>query len=255
MKRGTPRHPKVSHLCELLRVKTPAALGHLELLFHFTSEFAPQGDIGKFEDARIAAALCWPGRPGDLVAALLQSRWIDHHPEVRLVVHDWHDHCDDAVRKRLNRAGLPFLSFAAKVTGHRQTSADIGSLPLPLPLPEPSLARAKPAPTHTLRARPTSASDTGRPASPHFDEWWARWVEGTGRRVNHEAACQAWLSVVRAGDEEAVKACTESYLASDEVSRSVVANPDTWLFSQARERWENRWNPPKQIAERKQAWN
>jgi hypothetical protein len=59
VKRGTPRHPKVAHLCELLRVKLPAAVGYLELLWHFTAEFAPQGDIGRFTDKRIEAGKAW----------------------------------------------------------------------------------------------------------------------------------------------------------------------------------------------------
>ena len=39
MKRGTPRHPKVGHLCELLKIKIPTAVGYLGVLWHFTAEF------------------------------------------------------------------------------------------------------------------------------------------------------------------------------------------------------------------------
>lgn len=144
MKRGTPRHPKVAHLRELLKLTLAAAVGYLELLWHFTAEFCPQGDIGRYDDARIEAGLSWPGARGKLVAALIEAHWIDHHRVCRLVVHDWHDHADGAVIKRLQRSNLPFLSITEKVTEQRQPAADNGGLPDPiqsdpiLAMPEPN---------------------------------------------------------------------------------------------------------------------
>jgi len=88
MKRGTPRHPKVAHLRELLKLTLAAAVGYLELLWHFAAEFTPQGDVGRYDDARIEAALSWPGKRGKLVAALTEAGWIDPHGVHRLVVHD-----------------------------------------------------------------------------------------------------------------------------------------------------------------------
>jgi len=263
MKRGTPRHPKIAHLCELLRVKLPTAVGYLELLWHFTAEFAPQGDIGRFADQRIEAAISWPGSPGNLASALVEAGWLDRNEEHRLVVHDWHDHADDAVRKRLSRAKLPFLSYpcdTAKVTGEPPTPADNGSLPEP----EPSRShRQTPAPDmhipidcvekqsdfikhqKPVRVRRTPvAADLDEPppaTSGRFDEWWTRWCELTGRAQNKAQACQAWLSVVKPGDEEAVAGCLERYGLSDEVGRTVITNPDRWLFAQAQNHWQGDW--------------
>lgn len=146
MKRGTPRNPKVLHLCSLLKTRVPTAVGYLELLWHFTAEFAPQGDIGKFDDRWIEAALYWTGRTGHLIHCLTIARWLDRHSECRLIVHDWHDHADDAVRKRLSRSGLTFLSLTAKMTVRNTVSdrtlssrvADNGCLPVPEPVPEPN---------------------------------------------------------------------------------------------------------------------
>jgi hypothetical protein len=143
MKRGVPRHPKVGHLCELLRVRVPMAVGYLELLWHFTAEFAPQGDIGRFEDQRIEAALHWSGAKGKLISAMVGAGWIDRHLESRLVVHDWCDHADDAVRKRLSRSGLSFVAIDGKVTGQRRTTADNGSLPEPEPEPSQSQSQSR----------------------------------------------------------------------------------------------------------------
>ncbi|HTR34933.1 MAG TPA: hypothetical protein VMH80_03460 [Bryobacteraceae bacterium] len=161
MKRGTPRHPKVGHLCELLNVKLPTVVGYLELLWHFTAEFAPQGNVGKYSDKRIEAAVYWSGPAGKLIEALLEAHFLDRDPIHRLVVHDWHDHADDAVRKRLNRAGLPFLSHSPKVTGQRQTSADNGSLPEPEP--EPCQSRAMPGPAAAVSTVSSRDSDPTAP--------------------------------------------------------------------------------------------
>src|SRR5205823_5688049 len=94
-----------------------AAVGYLELLWHFTAKYAPQGDVGRFSDARIEAALDWSGKPGKLVGALVTAQWLDRHPKWRLLVHDWRDHADDATRKRLARSNLQLLSLAGELTG------------------------------------------------------------------------------------------------------------------------------------------
>jgi hypothetical protein len=134
---------------ELAKTRHFCAVGLAESLWHFTAEFAPQGDIGKYDDSRIEAALGWHGRPGKLVCVLVEAGLIDRcaptegSPTVcRLVVHDWHDHADDAVRKKLERSGLPFLSLSTKVTGQTPTKSgtqpDNGGLPSPA-LPSPAL--------------------------------------------------------------------------------------------------------------------
>ncbi len=242
MKRGTPDHPKVHELCERAKIRLPAAIGYLELLWHFTATYAPQGDIGKFPDKRIEAALHWGGAAGKLVEALCETGWLDVSDTSRLLVHGWHDHADQATRKKLQRSGLQFLTDGAEVTGR---CPDTDSLPEPEPYPGP-----KPADTHTLfaRARRTPlASDMEQPASEHFEEWWARWCELTGLVQRKDEAARAWVSVVRPADEQLVAASLERYGASDQVARAVVKNPDNWLFDEARNRWQGNW-PPRRTA-------
>ena len=112
LKRGTPDHPKTLRLARTLGVPLPMVVGYLELLFHWTARFAPRGDVGKFSDADIEVGVGWEGAAGELVSALEAEGWIDahHDPRVRLVVHDWHEHADDAVKKvvqRLVEKGTP----------------------------------------------------------------------------------------------------------------------------------------------------
>ena len=59
MKRGTPDHPKTLRLARLLGIPQAAAVGILEMLWHFTGKYAVQGDIGRFQDGEIAQAAGW----------------------------------------------------------------------------------------------------------------------------------------------------------------------------------------------------
>jgi hypothetical protein len=114
MKRNTADHPKTLALMAALNVPKYAACGLLELLWHqFTVKYAPQGDVGRWADAQIAAGVSWDGEPGVLISALVKAGWLDEHPKHRLVVHDWPDHAEDAVHKTLARSCQRFASGAA----------------------------------------------------------------------------------------------------------------------------------------------
>ena len=54
MKKAALSHPKTHDLADRLEVTRPTVLGHLELLFDFTAEHAPQGNIGKWTNGSIA---------------------------------------------------------------------------------------------------------------------------------------------------------------------------------------------------------
>jgi len=90
--------------------------------------------------------------------------------------------------------------------------------------------------THSVRETPTAA-DLNGPTSSRFEEFW----EDYPRKQRKDAACSAWLSVVTPDNEAAVFACLKRYLASDEVARAVVANPDKWLYEQHRNGWAGTW--------------
>ena len=146
MKRGGPTHPKTYELAELLGIRRCHAVGLLELLFHFAAQYAPEGDVGKYTDKRIAAACDWGASASKLVDALVQSRWLDVHPASRMVVHGWDEHADRTTLQRLTRAGKSTIKSNQQVTGNLCTQSEtvgfnIGALPLPLPKPEPYPSR------------------------------------------------------------------------------------------------------------------
>lgn len=111
MLRGTPQHPKTLALIRTLGVLKPHAVGLLELLWHFTATYAPAGDIGRWPDAVIEGACGWEGDSGALLAALVSCGWVDEHPTHRLLVHDWHEHSDRHVRRKLARHGENLIGW------------------------------------------------------------------------------------------------------------------------------------------------
>ena len=173
MKRGTTRHPKLYDLMEALDIKSrPLAIGYLEMLWHFAAEYAPQGDIGRYSTGRIEGAMDWRGTRGRLLEALTTSGWVDVGEDTTnswvgiktktmLFVHDWEDHCDESVRRKLKRSGLSFLKYTRKVTG--QT-------------PDSVRHRARESSTAIAIAKPMP------PPPPHADTETATPSNGNGRR-------------------------------------------------------------------------
>lgn len=82
------------------------AVGALESLWHFAATNAPRGDIGrKYADEQIELLIGWDGEPGALIAALVRHRWLDcADGDARLIVHDWSEHADEAVQRKLARS-------------------------------------------------------------------------------------------------------------------------------------------------------
>lgn len=80
------------------------------------------------------------------------------------------------------------------------------------------------------RAEPETIADG-------FDEWLRPWP----RVSSPDTAARAWISVVTAADVDAVFACRDRYLASDEVARGAIMDVAKWLFAQASAKWQGRW--------------
>lgn len=155
MKRGTPDHPKVLELSELLGVRRPTAIGHLELLFHFTAQYAPEGNIGKYSNRRIAAALDWGGKTDasvdKCIDAFIDSGWIDRCKVNRLVTHDWAVHMDRVTRHRLKNSGRDPVATAAR--------HPCGTPAVPLQQPCDTLAAPSDLPRHSVISKNTTQSN------------------------------------------------------------------------------------------------
>ena len=109
MKRESFDHPKMKTLARTLRVPIYAANGITARLWWFTSQYAPAGDIGRFTDDDITEAVGFDlDRSKELVESLQKAGFIDYSQSHRLVIHDWAEHCEEAVHAKLARRGELF---------------------------------------------------------------------------------------------------------------------------------------------------
>src|SRR5438067_375610 len=91
----------------------PHALGMLQLLWDYTAQYQPAGNIGVLTNDAIARVVYWEADPKDLIKALIKTRWLDKNADHRLIVHDWPEHCEDTVHRRLAREGKYFSDGTA----------------------------------------------------------------------------------------------------------------------------------------------
>lgn len=108
MKRAVLGHTKFKKLTHLMGIPDYQAVGILEMLWQLTARQAPAGDLGRIPDDEIAIFLGWPGDVAPLLDTLTHVGFIDAHKEHRFVVHDWSEHCEDAVHAQLARARCTF---------------------------------------------------------------------------------------------------------------------------------------------------
>lgn len=131
MKRGTPEHPKTRDLANILGIPILHAVGILEAMFHFAAKYARNGAIGSGSNALFAKQIGWEGDPDALVDALLNAKgtkthgWLERHDTYRLVIHDWHEHADDSVRKTMHRNGELFWNGSEPIPDKRKNKSGL----------------------------------------------------------------------------------------------------------------------------------
>jgi hypothetical protein len=231
--RAVDDHPKLARLKCLLKCGRWQAMGCLEAMWHFAGRFTPQGNIGKYSDAEIEAWVEWDGEPGQMVYALRESGWLDESAEHRILVHDWHEHADDATRLALKRKKIGFLTLKGAIVGtptdNRPDLVPTASgLPVPVPEPEPEkleLPLSSPSAPADGPVRPedfANAWNQRRGQLPKVDKF----TDGRKRKVI--ARIRAGLTIDRF--IEAVENCrAKPFLAGDN-DRGWVATFD-WLVA------------------------
>lgn len=81
-------HPKVSGLSAAMSWESDLAIGRLHRLWWWTLDYAPDGDLQKYNDAQIASGMGVAISDSKrLVETLVEARWLDREPYFR--VHDW----------------------------------------------------------------------------------------------------------------------------------------------------------------------
>ncbi|HEY4757769.1 MAG TPA: hypothetical protein VIH43_04365 [Chthoniobacterales bacterium] len=151
MKREAIGHTKLKRLCRDLKVRHYVGIGILEALWHMTALESPQGNIGKLSNEDIAFGIDWQDSQDVLIDALVQSKWLDRHPEHRLLVHDWHEHCDDYVDMKVARSTL-FYANGAKARMNRLSVAERTKI-------EENYARQNPIRAHGVQINATACPE------------------------------------------------------------------------------------------------
>lgn len=215
MKREGMRHPKMLDLMARLSINRREAVGLVDLLLDWVMDYAPCGDIGKWNNGVIGNAVEWQGSADELVEALVGSGWLDESELHRLIVHDWPVHAPTFVRAKLKKLGLEFLECYKSTGNIPEASIEgdgDGNTPL-LPSPQ-SPSNQSPAAAAPKRqaaaAEPISKSEwdearpiaqkiaktlrpDGKPLSQSERDWAAKIAVLTRRRG------EAWLNVAMEG--------------------------------------------------------
>jgi len=92
-------HPKTRRVAKRLGVSPAAVVGHMAALWSFTAEFAPDGDLSRFDDEEVELGAGWDGDDGAFVDAAKVSGYLDDEDGV-LSVHDWSDYGGKLVAMR-----------------------------------------------------------------------------------------------------------------------------------------------------------
>lgn len=95
------RHPKTKKLARLLNTTIPAAIGHLHLLWWWALDFAPDGNLSRFDNSDMADACLWGGKPDDFIGGLSGSGYLDLD---LLRIHDWQTYAGRLISLRARKA-------------------------------------------------------------------------------------------------------------------------------------------------------
>lgn len=128
MKKEAVTKLKFMQLKRRLRLPLWQAMGLLESLWRATEANAPAGDIGKLTDDEIAAAIEWEGDAAEMIAALVEFRWLNRDDGFRLYVNDWSIHCPNHLKGGFARVGK---LFADQAVAARDVISPDGSKPVP----------------------------------------------------------------------------------------------------------------------------
>ncbi len=94
-------HYKTKRLARELKVTVAAAVGHLHFLWWWAIDFAPDGDLSKFDDHEIADAIGYEGKDHSKAkTALIAAGFLDNTNEGTVTIHDWQEYAGRTLAQR-----------------------------------------------------------------------------------------------------------------------------------------------------------
>lgn len=230
MKKAGLSHPKTLDLAARLGITRRDAIGLLELFWAYTADYAPQGDVGRWNDGAIAGACEWTGTPSDLTDGLVGARFVDRCSTHRLVVHDWKEHAPRWVHLALGKRKIGFVVATIEPSIEATTEPSIEPTvdrsiepsiePRPSPsltspsLPSPSLPSVSESSTPLVAPKPA----TGAHYPPGFLRAWGIYPHYQSRRRKAEAF-DRWRRLRLESKADAVCAWIEALAAMPEWTR------------------------------------
>jgi hypothetical protein len=98
-------HPKTQKLARILGLSKPTVVGHLQYLWWWATDYAQDGDLGRFDALDIAIGAEWEGNPDLFVDALIRAGFVDRVDYSEdLVIHDWNDYAGKLIERRAKNA-------------------------------------------------------------------------------------------------------------------------------------------------------
>lgn len=115
-------HPKLSGFSAAMSWDPNLSIGHLHRLWWWTLDYAPDGDLRKYNDAQIAHGMgvAIP-ESKRLVEALVEARWLDREPYFR--VHDWWDYAGRFLQIKFKQSPQIWMSIRR---GYVEGKPDVG---------------------------------------------------------------------------------------------------------------------------------
>lgn len=96
-------HPKVARLASLLNISKPSVIGHLHLLWWWSMDYAPDGNLSNFSLEEIQDAMLFEKKVVariNILDTLVKSGFVDEN----LIIHDWYEYAGDLLEKKAKHA-------------------------------------------------------------------------------------------------------------------------------------------------------
>lgn len=156
-----PTNKKTLRLKNILKIKTPQAIGHLCLLWLWALDNAEDGDISMFSADEIAEVAGWTGKKAStFVSALIESGFVD----ADMHIHNWNEYAGKLMDKRDVRREQDRIRQQArrdKLKKERDSHADVtrDESVNHAPIPYPTVPYST-VPENTVVAAVTRAEDS-----------------------------------------------------------------------------------------------
>jgi len=232
------RHPKTLRFARRLGCSKNEAIGILHQLWWWAMDFAPDGDLTRFDAEEIAIAVEFEGAPDALMGALVAAGWVDKTPDdTGETIHDWQSYGGKFVQRKLANAERMRNARAGNVQCTQPTGKEVVQCTCGARATNDDgtcdacalINKAEQNKAEHISPQPPEGSDRSSSVADRFDTFWARYP----RKVGKDAARKSWSRLKPSADVLALmlgaidRQCQQQQWR-DEGGR-FIPNPATWL--------------------------